>query len=518
MRGSGYGDLRFDAECLSARRRGGGLVRFSRNERALLLRFMQAPRCLLTRTQLLAALDPEGETSERNVDYIVNRLRAKLGDDARHPRFIRTQYGEGYVWIAEPAEASDAAPFIAIGPTDGDAADTPANRFLHRLRDALAGGVAPFQEIALLDGSPAHVASAAAFAISAGLYLEGDRLRGVLVLRDGPTLRMIAAERVDAAPGDPAPLISALARRLLDAMREELVEGAPGGARGPSTEPRYVRTIAAERKFSGMPVAPADADGAFVVPVAADDEARQRLERASACMARMMYALGADGTMDPDTRQAAEDAIEADLLAALPRLQHDPGAMLSAAKLLLRLGPGHRQLAADIVDAVLERDIAVVGALSLRAQLRMYDGLIDEAVVLYERCLAHAAPGSEYRAYLLVLKTYALLALGNHAAAAEICTELHEAYPETRVQMHPAFHTLPHGCIAHAAADMDATRMRERIAHAWFMVARHFREPRHRAGFMHCILANALAAHGTGCIPDELMDCLPLPREPAIAT
>lgn len=513
MRGSEYGDLRFDAECLSARRRGGGLVRFTRNERTLLLRFMEAPRRLLTRNQLLSVLDSDGETSERNVDYIVNRLRAKLGDDARHPRFIRTQYGEGYVWVAEPAAAGiNHAVFIAIGPTDDAPPDTPINRFLHGLRDALAAGVAPSQPVSMLDVSPVHAATAAEFTLTAGLYLEDGRLRGVLMLREGRTLRMLAAERVDASPGRSPRLLASITHRVLDSIRGELVQGAPGGARGPSTAPAYVRAVAAERKFRGVPVAPGDAGEAPPGSTAARDDARQRLERASACMARMMFGLGADGTMDPETRLAAERTIESDLLAVLPDLQHDPALMLSAAKLLLRLGPGHRRMAAEIVDALLERDLAVTGALSLRAQLRMYDGGIDEALALYRRCLAHAAPGSEYRAYLLVLEAYALLAIGRHRAVAEICEELHEAYPETRVQMHPVFYNLPHGGVAHAAAGMDALRMRERIAHAWFMIARHFREPAHRAAFMHCILANALATHGEGCIPDDLRGRLPLPR------
>ena len=111
-----YGGLRFDAQRLTARRREGGLIRFTRRERALLLRFHQAPQRLLSRAQLLEALEVAGETSERNIDYLVNRLRAKLGDDAHHPRYIRTRYGEGYVWIAPVEGECVGDAFIAIGP------------------------------------------------------------------------------------------------------------------------------------------------------------------------------------------------------------------------------------------------------------------------------------------------------------------------------------------------------------------------------------------------------------------
>jgi SulP family sulfate permease len=38
--------------------------------------------------------------SDRSIDYLVNRVRRKLGDSARRPHYIETRYGEGYVWIA----------------------------------------------------------------------------------------------------------------------------------------------------------------------------------------------------------------------------------------------------------------------------------------------------------------------------------------------------------------------------------------------------------------------------------
>ena len=39
------------------------------------------------------------ESSERSIDVIVSRLRRKIGDDPRHPRFIRSVRGVGYQYI-----------------------------------------------------------------------------------------------------------------------------------------------------------------------------------------------------------------------------------------------------------------------------------------------------------------------------------------------------------------------------------------------------------------------------------
>ncbi len=39
------------------------------------------------------------ESSDRSIDVIVSRIRHKLGDDPRHPRFIRSVRGVGYQYI-----------------------------------------------------------------------------------------------------------------------------------------------------------------------------------------------------------------------------------------------------------------------------------------------------------------------------------------------------------------------------------------------------------------------------------
>src|SRR5699024_7003705 len=57
----------------------------------------------------------------RSIDFIIHRLRRKLRDEPRDPRYIATQYGEGYVWIAEPLPTQQPAAnaFLVIGPVRG---------------------------------------------------------------------------------------------------------------------------------------------------------------------------------------------------------------------------------------------------------------------------------------------------------------------------------------------------------------------------------------------------------------
>ena len=39
------------------------------------------------------------EAFDRSIDVLISRLRQKLGDDAKHPTFIRTVRGAGYIFI-----------------------------------------------------------------------------------------------------------------------------------------------------------------------------------------------------------------------------------------------------------------------------------------------------------------------------------------------------------------------------------------------------------------------------------
>ncbi|MBZ0090242.1 MAG: winged helix-turn-helix domain-containing protein, partial [Thermoanaerobaculia bacterium] len=44
------------------------------------------------------------EAYDRSIDVLVSRLRQKLGDDARRPRFVRTVRGSGYSFVGDERE------------------------------------------------------------------------------------------------------------------------------------------------------------------------------------------------------------------------------------------------------------------------------------------------------------------------------------------------------------------------------------------------------------------------------
>ncbi len=60
---------------------------------------------VLTRLQLLETTQGSAyEGYERTIDQHVKNLRAKLGDDARNPRYILTVFGVGYKFVSEGDE------------------------------------------------------------------------------------------------------------------------------------------------------------------------------------------------------------------------------------------------------------------------------------------------------------------------------------------------------------------------------------------------------------------------------
>ncbi len=76
-------------------------VRLTAYEFALLRVLAERAGRVLSREQLLdLAKGSAEEAYDRSIDVQISRLRNKLGDDARHPRYLKTIRGTGYVLVA----------------------------------------------------------------------------------------------------------------------------------------------------------------------------------------------------------------------------------------------------------------------------------------------------------------------------------------------------------------------------------------------------------------------------------
>lgn len=66
----------------------------------LLALFVQNPGSVITRDQMMDGLrGMDWSAYDRSMDVLISRLRQKLGDDPKHPEWIRTLRGSGYKFI-----------------------------------------------------------------------------------------------------------------------------------------------------------------------------------------------------------------------------------------------------------------------------------------------------------------------------------------------------------------------------------------------------------------------------------
>ena len=97
-----FGDWKLDTVGRHLLDRDGTVVSLSGAEYRLLRVFLDHPRRVLTRDQLLNLTQGrDADGFDRSIDLLVSRLRQRLLDDAREPRYIKTLRSEGYVFSSE---------------------------------------------------------------------------------------------------------------------------------------------------------------------------------------------------------------------------------------------------------------------------------------------------------------------------------------------------------------------------------------------------------------------------------
>jgi two-component system OmpR family response regulator len=80
----------------------GVTVPLSSGEYALLLVLIERPRLVLTRDQLLDLTQGrEASMFDRSIDNQISRLRRKIEDDPKTPKYIKTVWGGGYSFSTE---------------------------------------------------------------------------------------------------------------------------------------------------------------------------------------------------------------------------------------------------------------------------------------------------------------------------------------------------------------------------------------------------------------------------------
>ncbi|MCU6615622.1 response regulator [Achromobacter sp. 77] len=105
-----FGDWRLDTTARHLLDTDGTIVALSGAEYRLLRVFLDHPQRVLNRDQLLNLTQGrDADFFGRSIDLLVSRLRQRLREDAREPRYIKTVRSEGYVFSAA-VEVSEGEP------------------------------------------------------------------------------------------------------------------------------------------------------------------------------------------------------------------------------------------------------------------------------------------------------------------------------------------------------------------------------------------------------------------------
>lgn len=97
-----FGDWRLDTTARHLLDAQGTLVPLTGGEYRLLRVLLDHPQRVLNRDQLLNLTQGrDTEAFDRSIDLLISRLRQRLRDDSREPRYIKTVRNEGYVFCAD---------------------------------------------------------------------------------------------------------------------------------------------------------------------------------------------------------------------------------------------------------------------------------------------------------------------------------------------------------------------------------------------------------------------------------
>ena len=496
----------------------------------------QHPNRLLSREQILDALTgPGSDKSDRNIDFLINRLRRKLSDDARDPRYIATRYGEGYVWIgrAAGADADYADAFLIVGPLRGldNLADSRglAEGFAAELHASLRSELPPEQRVVLApDCPPANAFTGKMPTLSVELMFFEERgvVNCVATAREFRSGRILAVHRVTVPADGPAEAIRSaaeLARLLLDRTWRMLATQTEAGA--PLPVLMHLASTVPDHEHGTL----ADSDTRLqkleqihetrLIGAWKENEARLRgLLQASPDdpTLKIMYAtqihskyvsfghvLFQNGI---DDRARDEDDIESLVLAALPHVQAQPEYAIMAAKLLQFLDRGYDGLARDLAEEAYGSSVSVASSLSIIGQLRAFAGETGAALRCLDQALNLVTRGSKAHLYTLTIKMQALRAVADFDHLDEAKRDLYGVSGAAMLFYEPMFANPDKLSIRAKAVMMMLSRDKAAAMLRMnnYVSARLFKDPEHRANVILTPLTLVVRRFSKAAVPEEI--------------
>jgi len=547
--------ISFDPDFRHATRDDGLIRRFTKSERLLVRELVRHGGAVVSRDRLLDALSGEGsDASDRNVDFLINRLRRKLGDPARSPEFIGTHYGEGYSWIA-PAVAErpvSTGAFLVVGPLRGlhhvGDQEKPARAFARELHLCLKRKIAEDRSVVLdPDCPPVGVFNGGApeFAIDLNFLTTKGDLNCILTLTVFRTGQIVRVSRRTLLANDTShngsllTIAEAACEEFGDAIWSALAANEAALA-APTAEPLFVRMksaahiFASERQTWREVVQPAfrtEKKGwqeAFWTKMEGWQENERRLRRilesnpddslASLMLAATIHSkwvlsghnLFAEKS---NTRKEDEDEMERLVTASLPYQQGNPELCLIAAKLLFFLDRGYRRLAVEIAEQAFQSTTALATSLTIVGQMRLYLGEIEEGLEFLSRAEELSEKGSEFHCHLMFVKISGYLAAADRNGLDRLLEYLCRLRPDVKPILAVSGVLLDQGQTSpemeFLMAQIKPIRAQAILHYNFYIFGRLFGLREHCENFMRSSVTLFGNRFGYGVIPEEIREAVP---------
>ena len=483
-----------------------------------MLAFTGNPQRLMTRSRLLDEIaQPGSDSSDRNIDFLVNRLRLKLGDNAKSPVYIATQYGEGYIWIATQSRPGPIDAFLIIAPAfdlQGHALREQNLSLMNKLQELIASGIGVARKVVVTERSPLPAYDKLRYFLQISFHADAGRLNCAATLREMPSKRILRAFRLHLDAANNTSFTSEATRvseGVVEALRQALNEASNGlgvpldgtpevRLRSAShllstSNPKWLES--GERLAKGREQDPFDADAT--------------IQWGLHLFARLVLTSPFEG-ITLEERDRIEGEIEATVLECLPEIEDKPLLMLGAAKLLYFINRGHLELAEEITERALARSQESTAGLPILGQLRFARGRFEEAVGIFDQGVKAAASGSEFHRHMRVLKYIALLAAGQNAPSAARATDMDnlgsDCPPEFALMIGwmavAPDQKLPEAS-EQALAALGPDRAARAIEYLYFTSTRHVTLEHGRANIMCNMIAHLSRFYGKQVVPDFVL-------------
>jgi len=515
------GSASFDEAFQSALRDDGLEVRFTRSESRIIAHMVRNAGRVLSRNQLLDAIsEPGSDKSDRNIDFTINRLRRKLNDDPKNPRFIATRYGEGYIWVAKAVSGRPLASgaYVVIGPLRGlnhiGAFQSFVTGFARTFEVRLGRHFSPDRKVVLDPDCPPRSSfgdDCPEIAVDLTFLCDSAGLDCVFRARAFRTGRLFCVERHriastrDQVAGQLA-TADALADRMASSVWRNLAIHAE------HHEPLPVQLHRASATLVGGHISWQESERRLRQVLAENpDDHIAKLMLATSIHTKYIE-NGIDVFMaGADCLSADEDEIEALVTTSLPSIQAEPYYAIMAAKLLYFIDRGYRRMAVELAENAHRSSTSPAASLAIIGQMRSFEGQIDQGLGSLEQAMELSEPDSQFWLYLLVMKAQSQLAAGDRAGLDATLAQLCQGRPELKLFLDIMFtrHDNPSPEALAVVQSASEARARAIMLFVYYVNARLFRYEDHRENVLRTPVTLFANRFGPSVVPEEVAASAP---------